>query len=49
MFSAIRSLLYALGRLLGDVSAVKKGRVGKRVGWRVSGKITSKFLNKLWK
>jgi hypothetical protein len=49
MINSIRSLLYALARWLGDANAVNKKRVGKRVGWRISGKATSKFLNKLWK
>jgi hypothetical protein len=35
-----RGLLYTLARLMGDVSAVKKGTVGKRVGRRVVGKAT---------
>ncbi len=34
----IRSLLYWLARLLGDVNAVRKGRVGQRIVRRVAGK-----------
>lgn len=45
----MRSLLYKLGRLLGDVNAVKKGRVGKRVGRRVAGRATGKGLGKLFR
>jgi hypothetical protein len=44
-----RSFLYALGRLLGDVNAIKKGRVGRRVGRRVAGKITGRGLGRLFK
>ncbi len=45
----MRSLLYLLARLLGDVSAVKKNKVGKRIGRRIAGKITGKGLSKLFK
>ena len=34
----LRSLLYLLARLMGDFSAIKKGRVGKRIVRRVVGK-----------
>ena len=33
-------LLYTLAKLMRDYSAVKKGKVGKRVGRRVAGKAT---------
>jgi len=45
--SKTRSLLYKTARLLGDVDAVKKGKVGKRVKNRVLGKLTGKLLKKL--
>jgi len=45
--SSTRSLLYALARLLGDVNAVKKGKVGKRVGRRLAGKATGRGLRRL--
>ena len=35
-----RGLLYTLARLMGDVSAVQKGTVGKRIGRRIVGKMT---------
>ncbi len=44
---SFRSLLYTLARLLGDVNAVKKGKVGTRVKRRVAGKAAGKFLRKL--
>lgn len=44
-----RSFLYALARLLGDISAVKKGRVSRRIGRRVAGKYTGKAFRKLFK
>lgn len=45
----MRSFLYFLARLLGDVSAVKRGRVGKRIGRRLAGRIVGRSLWKLFK
>ena len=47
--SKIRSLFYFVARILGDVSAVKKGTVGKRVLHRGAGMATGRFLRKLIK
>ncbi len=44
--SKTRSKLYKIARILGDVDAVKKGKVGKRVKNRVVGKLTGKLLKK---
>ena len=44
-----RGLLYWLARLLGDVNAVKKGKVGKRIVRRAAGKATDRGLWKLFK
>lgn len=45
----IRSLLYNVAKILGDVNAVKKGKIGKRVTRRVAGKVTGKLMGKLFK
>ena len=45
----MRSFLYALARLLSDVNAVKKGRVGKRIARRAAGKGTGRALGRLFK
>ncbi|MDT8369926.1 MAG: hypothetical protein RQ745_12030 [Longimicrobiales bacterium] len=45
----MRSFLYALARLLGDVNAVKRGKVGKRIARRVAGKATGRGLWRLFK
>ena len=42
----IRSLLYWLARLLGDVNAVRKGRVGQRIVRRVAGKAAGRAMRK---
>ncbi len=44
-----RGWLYFIARLLGDVNAVKKGKVGKRIARRAAGKATGKALGKLFK
>jgi hypothetical protein len=44
--SKIRSLLYFVARFLGDVTAVKKGAIGKRVLRRAAEKATGRFLGK---
>ena len=44
-----RSFLYLLARLLGDVNAVQRGRVGRRVGRRIAGKETGRGLGRLFK
>ena len=45
----LRSALYTIARLMGDVNAVKKGKVGKRVARRAAGKVTGRSLGKLFK
>ena len=45
----LRSALYTIARLMGDVNAVKKGKVGKRVARRGAGKVTGRGLGKLFK
>ena len=38
----IRSFLYTTAKILGDVNAVKRNKIGTRVTNRVTGKISSK-------
>ena len=47
--SKTRGFLYWLARLLGDVNAVKKGKVGRRVLRRAAGKGTGRVFRKLFK
>jgi hypothetical protein len=47
--SKTRGFLYFLAKILGDVNAVKKGTIGKRVVRRAAGKATGKALKKLIK
>jgi len=47
--SKTRGILYFLAKILGDVNAVKKGKVGKRVARRAAGKAAGKGFRKLFK
>lgn len=43
-----RGWLYFIARTMGDVNAVQKGRVGRRIGRRAAGKVTGRWLGKLF-
>ena len=47
--SKTRGLLYWLAKILGDINAVQKGKVGKRIIRREAGKVTGKGMKKLFK
>jgi len=44
-----KSRIYQFLRLWNDASAVKKGKIGKRIGRRAAGKTTGKLLRKMFK
>ena len=44
-----RNLLYRLSRALGDLNAVKKGKIGHRLGRRAIGRFIGRIINKLFK
>jgi hypothetical protein len=44
-----RGFLYWMARLLGDVNAVQKGKVGRRVGRRIAGRQTGRLLGRLFR
>jgi len=44
-----RGWLYTIARLLGDVNAVKKNKVPRRVGRRLAGKAAGRVLKKVFK
>ena len=44
-----RGFLYWLARFLGDVNAVQKGKVGRRVARRVVGRGTGRALGRLFR
>ena len=45
----LRSFLYWLGRLLGDMNAVRRGRIGRRIGRRLAGRATGRLLGRIFK
>ena len=45
----LRNSLYRAARLMGDVNAVKKDKVGRRIVRRGAGKLTGKGLGKLFR
>ena len=45
----LRSWLYLLARLLGDVSAVEHHRLPQRVARRLAGKLTGRLLGRLFR
>jgi len=44
-----RSILYRIARILGDVNAVQKGKVGRRIARRVVGKAAGRGMRKLFR
>jgi len=47
--NSFRSFLYQLAKILGDINAINKGTVGKRVARRTAGKATGRMLRKMFK
>jgi hypothetical protein len=45
----LRSLLYGAGKVLGDYNAVKRGKVGERIGRRIAGRATARLLSGLFR
>jgi len=39
-----RSFLYWLARLLGDINAIQKGKIGQRIARRLAGKIVGRTI-----
>lgn len=46
-FNKVRSALYKTAKVMGDVQAVRKKKVGKRIKRRVAGKAAARILRKL--
>lgn len=45
----LRSWLYWLAKILGDVNAVRRGRIGQRLHNRIVGRLSGRLLGRLWK
>lgn len=44
-----RSFLYKFNRILGDYEAIRKGKAGKRLARRITGRAVGKGLGRLFK
>jgi hypothetical protein len=49
IFSRTRSKLYSAAKFMGDVDAIQKGRVGKRLARRLIGKATGRIIGRLFR
>jgi hypothetical protein len=45
----IRRILYFVGRAMGDILSVKRGRMGTRIGWRALGRFASIILRNIFR
>ena len=45
----MRSILYFIARLLGDLTAINKGRVGRRARRRIVGRIAGRGIGRLFR
>jgi len=45
----MRSVLYLLARIFGDLAAIARGRVGRRIARRTAGRITGRALRRLFR
>lgn len=43
----LRRFMYGTARLLGDIEAAKKGRLGRRVARRMVGRMTGRMLRRM--
>ena len=43
-----RGWLYTIAKLMGDANAVKKGKVGRRIARRATGKAAGRGMRKLF-
>lgn len=45
----VRSVLYWIAKILGDINAVIKGRIGARIARRAAGKLTGRALGRIFR
>lgn len=46
--NSIRNIHYSIARILGDVNAIQKGKIGQRIVRRSAGRMTGKLLQKVF-
>jgi hypothetical protein len=47
--NTLRSLFYSLARFLGDVNALRRGRIRQRLGNRIVGRIAGRLLRRIFR
>jgi hypothetical protein len=47
--NVLRSWLYRLARLLGDINAVRRGRVGRSIARRAAGRGAGRILRRIFR
>lgn len=47
--ASIRSLLYLIARVLGDVNAVRRGTFGKRMVRRAAGRVLGRGMGRIFR
>lgn len=46
---SLKSNIYTLLRIWNDIDAIRKGKIGKRIGRKVAGRMAGKRIRKLFK
>lgn len=46
---SLKSKIYKMLRIWNDIDAIRKGKVGKRIGRRVTGRAAGKTIRKIFK
>jgi hypothetical protein len=49
IFGRTRSRLYSVAKIMGDVDAIQKGQVGRRIARRLIGKATGRIIGRLFR
>lgn len=47
--NSIRNMLYKTAKILGDINAVQKGKIGERIVRRAAGRTSGQLLQKLFR
>jgi hypothetical protein len=47
--AGFRSLLYLIARLIGDLSSVRRGTIGKRIARRAAGRVLGRGMGRIFR
>ncbi|MCX7874616.1 MAG: hypothetical protein N2321_00455 [Melioribacteraceae bacterium] len=45
----LRNVLFKASRILGDINAIQKGKIGERIARRAAGRVSNNLLNKIFR